>query len=188
MKIRHDMVSCYVVRRAQSGSLFEFLQLRRSPGEYLAGAWSTVRGKIEGSEKAWEAALRELREEAGISPLEFYQLDTVDMFYLWGDDTLWHCPGFCAVVPWDVTIIMNEEHDAMRWVARSDIDRQFIWPGERAQLAELCREIVDEGSRQSLTFASLSKPDMNITNAQFASLYPIIWTSGSSRLIFPLTH
>ncbi|MDB5333823.1 MAG: hydrolase, family protein [Phycisphaerales bacterium] len=145
MKIRYDMACCFVVRPGEQAGQAEFLQLRRSPGEYLAGAWSTVRGRIEDGEKAWEAALRELHEEAGIVPDEFYQLDTVDIFYLHGDDTLWHCPGFCAVVKGDVRVTLNEEHDAWRWTARDEIDRKFIWPGERAQLAELCREVLDNG-------------------------------------------
>ncbi|HET6246140.1 MAG TPA: NUDIX domain-containing protein [Tepidisphaeraceae bacterium] len=144
MNIRHDMISCYIVRPSGDGS-HQFLQLRRSPGKHLAGAWSTVRGKIEGDEKAWQAALRELREETGIVPAEFYQLDTVDIFYLWQDDTLWHCPGFCAVVAADVRITMNDEHDAMRWVSQNQIGQDFIWPGERAQLAELIREIIGNG-------------------------------------------
>ncbi len=95
MNTRFDMVACYIVRPDDSGQVSELLQLRRAPGEYLAGAWSTVRGKIEGEESAWAAALRELKEETGLLPDEFYQLDTVDIFYLHGDDTLWHCPGFC---------------------------------------------------------------------------------------------
>jgi dATP pyrophosphohydrolase len=145
MKVRHDMACCYVLRLAADGAEPQFLQMRRAPGEYLAGAWSTVRGKIEPGETAWQAALRELREEAGLQPLEYFQLDTIDIFYLWHDDTLWHCPGFCAVVAPDAVVTLNEEHDAMRWVSRADIDRQFIWPGERAQLAELCREVLDNG-------------------------------------------
>jgi dATP pyrophosphohydrolase len=149
MKIRYDMACCFVLRPAPVGGEAEFLQMRRAPGEYLAGAWSTVRGKIEEGEKAWEAALRELNEEAGIQPTEFYQLDTIDIFYLWHDDTLWHCPGFCAVVGRDAAITLNEEHDAMRWVGQSDIDRLFIWPGERAQLAEVRREILDNGPAKS---------------------------------------
>ena len=145
MRVRHDMVACFVVRVPGSASEAEFLQLRRVPGDYMGGAWSTVRGGIETKEKAWEAALRELREETGIEPREFFQLDTVDVFYLHGDDTLWHCPGFCAVVDPDVKVTLNSEHDAFRWVKRANIDREFMWPGERAQLAELCREILDEG-------------------------------------------
>jgi len=158
MLVRYDMAACYVVRPDASGASAEFLQMRRAPGEYLAGAWSTVRGKIEAGEKAWEAALRELREEAGIGPAEFYQLDTVDIFYLWHDDTLWHCPGFCAVAGRDATITLNEEHDALRWIGREQIDRQFIWPGERAQLAELCREILDNGPAKSYLRIPLPKP------------------------------
>ncbi len=134
MKIRFDMAACFVVRQNSVGTDFEFLQLRRSPGEYLGGAWSTVRGKIEEGETAWAAALRELKEETGLTPGEFYQLDTVDIFYLHGDDTLWHCPGFCAMVGRDVEIKLNEEHDAVRWVTRSRVDQDFLWPGERCNL------------------------------------------------------
>lgn len=148
MNVRYDMAACFIVRPGAGGEA-EFLQLRRSPGEYLAGAWSTVRGRIEPGETAWQAALRELREEAGLRPAEFYQLDTVDIFYLYHDDTLWHCPGFCAVVAADAQVTLNEEHDAVRWVSRGQIDRQFIWPGERAQLAELCREVLDNGPAKS---------------------------------------
>jgi dATP pyrophosphohydrolase len=154
MKVRFDMVACFIVRPDAAGRSHEFLQLRRAPGKYLGGAWSTVRGKIEGDETAWAAALRELREEAALVPVEFYQLDTVDIFYLHGDDTLWHCPGFCAVVGRDAEPILNEEHDALRWVARKDIDAEFLWPGERAQLAELCREVLDNGK---------AKPYLRIT-------------------------
>lgn len=143
MNVRYDMVNCFVT--GQGSGQQEFLQLRRAPGNSLAGAWSIVRGKIKPGETAWQAALRELREETGLLPLEFFQLDTLDTFYLAADDTVWNCPGFCAIVPTDAAIILNHEHDAYRWVARSNIDRDFLWPGERLQLAELCREVLDAG-------------------------------------------
>src|ERR1700712_1053775 len=116
MKVRYDMIACFVVRPDSSGALSEVLQLRRAPHEFLGGAWSTVRGKMEAGEKAWESALRELREETGLRPRAFFQLDTVDVFYLHGDDTLWHCPGFCAVIDRADTVTLNDEHDAMHWV------------------------------------------------------------------------
>lgn len=143
------MVCCFVVRPGEGADTHELLQLRRAKDDYMGAAWSTVRGKAESGETAYAAALRELREEAGISATEFYQLDTVDVFYLHGDDTIWHCPGFCAVVGRDVKITLNPEHDAYRWIERSRIDQDFLWPGERAQLAELCREILDNGPAKS---------------------------------------
>ena len=145
MKARFDMVACFVVRPGENPNAYELLQLRRAKHDYMGGAWSTVRGAVEPGETAWAAALRELNEEAGLAPLEFYQVDTVDVFYLHGDDTVWHCPGFCALVDRDANVRLNAEHDAFRWVDRSQIDREFLWPGERAQLAELCREILDNG-------------------------------------------
>jgi dATP pyrophosphohydrolase len=145
VKVRYDMVTCYVARPAADGTLGELLQLRRATGEFLAGAWGAVHGRIERDETAWQAALRELREEAGLSPVEFYQLDTVNEFYLAADDTVWHVPAFCAVVPRDAAVVVNEEHDDHRWVARERFEKDFLWPGERRQVEELAREIFDNG-------------------------------------------
>ena len=146
MNVRYDMVACYVVRLTADGAGHEFLLLRRAPGEFMAGAWAVVRGTREDGETAWAAASRELREETGLVPLEFYQLDTVDVFYLATGDTIWHCPGFCAVVGRDAEIVLNEEHDAFRWTPRDRIESEVLWPGERNQLAELCRAILDGGA------------------------------------------
>ena len=145
MQARYDMVACYVVRPGKVEGAHEFLQMRRSPGEYMGGAWGTVRGGVEEGETAWQAALRELREEAGLVPDEFYQLDTVDVFYLAKGDTIWHCPGFCAVVDREALVVLDAEHDAHRWVPRSRIQAEVLWPGERTHLAELFREILDGG-------------------------------------------
>src|SRR5213595_108216 len=124
MKLRYDMINCFVVRTTSGGG-HELLQLRRAPGDFAAGMWAIVRGKIEANETAWQAALRELNEETGLTPTEFYQLDTIDLFYLTADDSLWHCPGFVAIVEHDDEVVLNEEHDSMRWVARANADRDF---------------------------------------------------------------
>ena len=146
MNVRYDMVACYVVRRDESGSGHEFLLLRRSPGEFMGGAWAVVRGTREAGETAVAAALRELREETGLTPREFYQLDTVDVFYLAAGDTIWHCPGFCAIVDRGAEVVLDPEHDDHRWVARSRIEQEVLWPGERTHLAELFRAILDDGA------------------------------------------
>jgi dihydroneopterin triphosphate diphosphatase len=145
MNVRYDMVACYVVRPGASGKAHEFLLLRRAAGDFMAGAWSVVRGTRDEGETASAAAVRELREETGLAPRELYQLDTVDVFYLAKDDTIWHCPAFCAIVHGDAPVVLDAEHDDFRWVDRSRIESEVLWPGERIQLAELCREILDDG-------------------------------------------
>jgi dATP pyrophosphohydrolase len=153
MQVRYDLVQCHVVRRPQGASA-QFLQLRRAPGEFLAGAWALVSGTIQSGETAVAAARRELREETALEPLEFYQLDHVNVFYLAGTDTIWHCPQFCAIVAADAPVRLNAEHDQYRWVDRDEANQALLWPGERTAFAELCREILDGGpAREYLRIA-----------------------------------
>ena len=51
------------------GDRGEYLLIRRAPDDPLyPGLWQFVSGRVEEGEKAHEAALRELREEAGDRP------------------------------------------------------------------------------------------------------------------------
>ena len=50
MRVRYDMVACFVVRPGEKQGAAEFLQLRRAAGDFMGGAWSTVRGRIEPDE------------------------------------------------------------------------------------------------------------------------------------------
>lgn len=111
----------------------------------MGGVWQNVWGQIHPREIASQTALRELHEETGLRPTKFYQLNTVNTFYLAKDDCTWHCPCFCAVVPGEVAVLLNDEYDAFRWLAHEDYLKQIMWPGERLAAAELCREILDHG-------------------------------------------
>ena len=144
MNVRYDKIQCHVVRRAYSGG-HELLQLRRAARDFMGGTWQNVYGGIREGETAWQTAIRELHEETGLKPLEFYQLDTVNTFYLAADDSIWNCPGFCAIVPSEAAITLNEEHDAFRWLSREQYAANLIWPGERLACVELYREILDNG-------------------------------------------
>ena len=145
MNVRHDMVSCYVVRPDAWGASHEFMQLRRAAGDYMGGTWQIVRGTSEPGETAPKAALRELREEAGLVPEEFYRLTHLEVFYIPADETIWHCPAFCAVVGRDADVQLNAEHDAVRWVPRASIDASTMWASEQVAIADLCRNILDNG-------------------------------------------
>src|SRR5262245_34971277 len=146
MKV-HYYVSCFVVR--QAGKSHEFLQLRRAPGKYMGDTWQLVTGGIQEGETAWQAATRELREETSLVPTEFYQVDVVNTFYLASTDTISHSPMFCAIVPADAVVNLNAEHTQARWVPRNRIIAEVMWPGERAALLEVFREILDDGPAKS---------------------------------------
>ena len=142
MKIIH-YASCFVVRSRDAG--YEFLQLRRARGRFMEETWQLVTGGIEPGETAWQAALRELKEETALVPSEFYQVDVVNTFYLAATDSISQSPMFCAVVLTDSTVRLNEENTDYRWVPREKIEACIMWPGERAALREVFREILDDG-------------------------------------------
>lgn len=145
MRVRHDMVTVFVVRPDETSTSHEFLQLRRSAGDYMGGTWAIIRGGVEASETYVQGALRELREESGLAPRELFRLGSVESFYTSFDDTLWHSVSFIAIVERDQLVKLNDEHDALRWVPRQQIDRETLWPSERHALEDLCRDILDSG-------------------------------------------
>lgn len=143
MKSRDDMITVFVVRPGASGAgSHEFLQLQRSGGDYLGNTWQIIRGGVEPGETYVQAALREMREECGLSPLELYRCPSVESFYTSIDDTLWHSVAFCALVARDAPIRLNHEHDDYRWVPEQQLEPLVMWASERQVLADLCRDIL----------------------------------------------
>ena len=151
MNIRHDHVTVFVARRVDDR--WQLLQVRRRADDYLGGTWQTVRGTMEAGETAVQTALRELREETGLVPGEFYTLGIVETFYIAAADEMWHSPAFLAIVATDAKITFDDEHDAHRWIELADALRQFMWPSERPLIDAIVREIFGGG---------LSKPHLLI--------------------------
>src|SRR5438105_4368085 len=143
MNVRHDMVTVFVVRANESGKSHEFLQLHRGKEDYMGGTWQIIRGGVDADEFYVTAGLREMREESGLTPSEFYRLDAVESFYTAVDDTLWHSIAFCAIVDRQQNVQLNDEHHAFRWIPRNQLDQHLMWASERALLPDLCRDILD---------------------------------------------
>lgn len=131
------VVDVYPFRRTADGA--RWLVLRRAPDRLYAGAWRMVGGRIEPGEAAWQAALREMREETGREPVALWTLPSVNVFYEWREDRLTLAPAFAAEL--DADPALNAEHDAFAWLDAEAAAARLAWP-EQQRLLRLAADLV----------------------------------------------
>lgn len=132
--VRADLVAVYVYRRTPLGGV-EFLQLRRAAHDSCGNSWAVVYGGVEAGETAVQAALRELREETGLSPRFLQQVEYVESFYFRSEDRIVLTPVFVAEVDAGAVVVMNGEHEEHRWVPSAQVSECFMWRTQRECIA-----------------------------------------------------
>lgn len=136
-------VVVFIIRNQDGAD--QLLMGRRADNKYMGGTWQLISGGLESNETAWQGALREMREETGLTPVEFYRLSTLTNFYRPDNDSLNTAPMFCAVVHRDATVTINPEHSEFEWINVSEADSRLMWPSDREGLAEVRSVILGDG-------------------------------------------
>ncbi|MEX0639130.1 MAG: NUDIX domain-containing protein [Balneolaceae bacterium] len=119
----------------------QFLLLKRASKKIYAGQWRMVGGKVKKGENAWAAALRELKEETGLSPKIMWTVPTLNHFYEAGSDTLHLIPAFAAEVDPASDISMDDEHSEFQWVSAETAIELLPWP-EQCRIVCLADELI----------------------------------------------
>ena len=125
------VVDVLVWRRAAKGWLV--LALERAANTRCPGTWEAIHGKVEPGEALERAALRELREEAGLVPERLLSI-TMHPFYLVPRRTVQLAAVFAAIVANDAKVVRSAEHARHAWLTPSQARRRFTWPHERRAL------------------------------------------------------
>ena len=112
------------------------LTLQRALDTRCPTAWETVHGHIEAGESPEEAAVRELREETGLSVRRLYNV-TVQPFYLHKFATVELAVVFAAFVDHTQPITLGAEHMQHEWLTPAAALERFVWPRERAALRDI---------------------------------------------------
>lgn len=128
MKIISNLIEAHIFRETEKG--IEFLLLKRSEGQPYPGLWQMVTGKIKSNEKAYQTALREIKEETGLTPVQFWVAPTVNSFYEPIGENICLIPVFAARVESD-KIKLSSEHTEYQWVDKSAAQKLLAWEGQR---------------------------------------------------------
>lgn len=107
---------------------YHVLMLKRA-GRMLHGEWCYIGGGIEQGEKAWEAALREIHEETGITNVRLYTTNQFEQFYSHADDYIYMAPVFVGYVHEDQSVQLNHEHSDYRWMTFDEAKQNAALPG-----------------------------------------------------------
>ncbi len=110
-----------------------YLMLQRSPGEIYEHVWQGVTGKIDGGETAWQAALRELKEETGLGAVKMWTVDHVNFFYEAHGDRLNGIPVFGVELA-EGEVTLSKEHQAFRWCNIDDAIELILWEQQQQGL------------------------------------------------------
>ena len=127
-------VDVYLLRQGTTG--WEFLLLQRDADTRCAGAWEVVHGHIEPGEVPEQAAVREVREETGLTPVRLYNV-TVQPFYLHRQATVFLAVVFAAFVGADDEVHLGREHRAHIWLPLAAAVERVAWPRSRAVMPDI---------------------------------------------------
>jgi dATP pyrophosphohydrolase len=132
-ELRPDAVGVVVLRGA--GDASRVLLLRRAHGAF-AGAWTIVMGGIEPGERAPETAVREVREETGLTVTTLFTAGALDSFYDPVRDRVVVVPFFVARAS-DEEVQVDEAHDDHRWAAFDEAEALLTFAAQRRLLPEV---------------------------------------------------
>jgi len=130
-----------VLLKEENGNT-KVLLLRRT-GATLRDEWCQVAGGIEKGETAWQAALREIREETQLVPDRFYSADFCEQFYEPDRECVSLVPVFVGYVGPDARVVINKEHSEFRWMNFEEADRVLPFAGQRKMLEHVRKEFVE---------------------------------------------
>ena len=142
VKVR--VVDTYVFRKIQNG--YKFLMLKRAETKIYEHLWQGVAGKIEEGETAWQAAVRELKEETGLTPKRMFIADHVSTFYEENGDLINLVPVF-GIETETKRITLSSEHSEYKWMDFEDAERTLAWNGQKKGIRTVYEMLISNDDR-----------------------------------------
>ena len=138
------VVDSYVFRQTDGG--LRFLLLKRNKDKLYEHLWQGVAGKIEGDETAFEAAIRELKEETSLEPVRMFVADYVSRFYESHQDRINLVPVFGIEVD-SSEVKLSKEHVDYKWVDIYEALDTLVWRGQKESIQTVYDMVVNNDDR-----------------------------------------
>lgn len=130
-----------VVLLKKIGNEYKVLLLKRATS-ILHNVWCYIGGSIEEGETAWEAALREIKEETGIAKVLLYNSNKFDQIYSHIENYIYVAPVFVGYVEEEQDVTLNYEHSEFRWVSFKEAIEMTSIPGNDETLMSIEKHFV----------------------------------------------
>lgn len=148
MKIISSLIEAHIFRRKGEG--IELLAIKRMGNLSYPNLWQMVTGGIQDGEKAYITALREIKEETGLTPKRLWSLPNINSFYSSEDDCIFMIPVFAAEVNEEDPVTISFEHSEYKWIDKDEMIEILAWPGQKKSVEILCEYLSEENKIMNL--------------------------------------
>lgn len=149
LQVQSNMIEAHIFR--VKNGIMEFLLLKRSNTEIYPGLWQMVSGTIHSGEKAYETALREIKEETNLFPLQFWVVPNINAFYSPEKNYISLLAVFAAKVKNNANVIISQEHSEFKWVSKNQAQKMLAWDGQRKSVDLISEYFTKERSTLNFT-------------------------------------
>ena len=153
-EVKVRVVACYIYRHTTDG--IRFLLMKRNLNKIYEHLWQGVAGKIEKGESSSEAAVRELKEETGLSPVNIFVADHVSRFYEVHGDRINLVPVFGIEVDSE-NVLLSEERISYKWADIDEALNTLVWNGQKKGIQTVHDMVINNDDRMIWSKVELKK-------------------------------
>ena len=126
---------CYITRRREGGRDWLMLYRNAKKNDVNAGKWVGVGGKLEPGETPEACALRETREETGLSLPDLRYRGVIDFSSEGWEERMHLFTGECGPGP-----LSRCDEGELRWIAEEALPALPMWAGDRIFLRMIAED------------------------------------------------
>ena len=145
-QIKVRVIDCHIAYYDNKKKDWIFLLLKRSNNKMFSGIWQGVTGKISDNELPYKTALRELKEETGLTAEKMWTLDKVNTFYDAQNNTMNLIPVFGVKVN-SLKIVLSNEHSEYKWCNINETIKLLAWEQQKKGI-EIFYEMLQENKKR----------------------------------------